>query len=636
MEYRLKYEFSHLTQSASVGYDSNWYDLTTYLEKPDKVVLTFGADDEQSQMIDSIGIQRGLSSTFQAYEDAYRYIKRWLIDHQNAAIHSIQVRVTDELCQQYLGIWELKSGNLKWCDDEECKLDFNLNEYKPELNCLQTTMIYDNHRNWFPEDGIPGGKTDTVTGMVNPDYVHPVFRYCDDIKPQALQNFIFTFVQSIIGVIASLVAPILAIANILQTLINAVFGSGTVTFADQLEADVTDKVTNFLQVMLGCNRMHPSPFVRTYFINGCSKCKTNTGQRIEFVSDIFNDSTGPYSRYYNTAHLFAPVKKGLLEDSQVDALKRDWIHDNKPIHSVIDYAYTLKDMFNAKFKLEDNKFYFNRKDTFPDEILFDFTGPDKELLLKPVCYNSSVPKRFASTSLTWGQDAIDISGNEARHRYNGQKDWNASLPEPDKWNYEGVKEIKTELYSVARFATDGIDRKLAFAFQTGWLNSVLEWTNDAMLMEKDETTMGKLLCYDEESEMKDASVVKMHEDDFIISYWKDDWIYENSFTTNDYYVYNWPLYFHESFIGFADNLYSMHAIDNPILSGFKNKAWELALELCCQSLTKIIYDAGYGDGIVVHLDHLIILPDGDKGAIRTAVFDYENNEIRLSGEIKYT
>ena len=60
------------------------------------------------------------------------------------------------------------------------------------------------------------------------------------------------------------------------------------------------------------------------------------------------------------------------------------------------------------------------------------------------------------------------------------------------------------------------------------------------------------------------------------------------------------------------------------------------MELCCASLTRIVFDAGYGDGIVVHLDHLIILPDGDKGAIRNVVFDYENSEIRLSGEIKYT
>ena len=619
-----------------MGFDDSWHDLTDYLEKPDKVIFTFGSDDEQSEMIDSIGIQRGLSSTFQAYGEAYLYIRRWLIDHQNSAIHSIQVRVTDAMCKQYLGIWELKSGNLRWCDDDECKIDFNLNEYKPEINCLQTTMIYDNHRTWFPEDGVPGGKTDPLTGLVNPDYIHPVFRYCDDIKPQALQNFIFTFVQSLIGVVASLVAPILAIANILQDLINAVFGSGTVTFADDLEDDVAEKVTNFLQVMLGCNRMHPSPFVRTYFINGCSKCKTATGQRIEFVSDIFNDPDSDYKRYYDTAHLFAPVKKGLLQESQVNDDKRDWIHDNRPIHSVIDYAYTLKDIFNAKFKLEDNKFYFHRKDTFPPEILFDFTGDDKKLLLKPVCYSSNVPKRFASTVMTWGQDAIDISGNEARHRYNGQKDWNASLPIPDKWNYEGIKEIKTELYSVARFALDGIERRLLFAFQTGWLDTTLSWAENAMLMQQDETTMGKLLCYDDESEMKDAHVVKVHRTDYNIDYWKDDWIYNHQGTTDDYFVYNWPLYFFEQTTSYADNLYSMHVIDNPTVGGFKNKAWEVVLELCCASLTRIVFDAGYGDGIVVHLDHLIILPDGDKGAIRNVVFDYENSEIRLTGEIKYT
>ncbi|MBL7720132.1 MAG: hypothetical protein JNL72_14945 [Flavipsychrobacter sp.] len=636
MEYRLRYEFAHLTQQGSSGYNSTFTDRTAYLEEPDHVTFTFGTDDDQQTMIDSTGIERAVSSTFTAYGKLYEDIKFWLVDHLNSAINSMQVRLTDVLCGQYLGIWELKSGNLQWCDDGECRIKFTLNEYKPALNCLQNTLIADNHRNWFPEDGIPWGKWDEVGQVNNPMYIHPVFRYCDDIKPQALQNFIFTFTHGVIMLIATLVFPLLSIVNILQYIINNFTPLENVDWAQSLEDDVEEKVINFVQVMMGCNRMHPAPFVRNYFINGCSKCKTATGQRIEFVSDIFNDEQGPYGRYYNTAHLFAPHKKGLLEDSQVIGYKRDWLHDNRPIHTVIQYAYTLKDIFNAKFKLEGNKFYFNRKDTFPSLVLFDFSGADKELLLKPVCYSSDVPKRFASTKFEWGTDAVDMAGNEAKHRYNGAKDWTSGLPEPDKWNFEGIREIKPELYSTTRFATDGIDQKLAFTFQTGWLHEELEWANNAILMEKDETTLGKLLCYDPATPMQDAGVVKVHEDDFNLQYWQDDWIYNHSGTNNNYYIYNWPLFFNENFISYADNLFSLHSIDNPTSNGLKNKRWEICLELCCKTLWKTVYDAGYGDGIVVHLDYHIILPSGEKGAIRNVTLDYGSSEIRLTGEINYT
>lgn len=628
-EYRLKYEFSHLEQTTSPGFDGTWYDFTSEISDPDNVVFTFGEDNNTSETINQIssqGFERSVTGTLEATGTLYSYIAAWLIDHEDAAINMLQVRVTDVTpgCENFsLGTWTVTPDNLDWCDADECRLLFELREYRPLSACLQETLIWDNHQGWFPAEGEP-----------IPPHIHPRFRYCDDIKPIALQNFLFIITQGILSGLFMLVNGILVIASFLQDLINAVFGSGTVDFADDFQQNIEDQASTIMQNMLGCGRMHPAPLVRNYFINACAKCG------LEFESNIFNDPSGPHSRYYDTCLLSAPVRRGYNIDAGDEATDlRDWISDNRPNETALTLAASLKDLFNAKYLVENGVFKFNTIDTFPPTIVYDFTDPtDRGLVIDGICYSWNTDKKYASTSVTYSNDSQDQAGNEALHRYNGAKDWATNNP-----RYEGVKEIIATKYGVARFSNDGIDQKRIFSVTDGAMFEFLqEHLADTLLLQHDATALYKLLIWDaENSNPYDATVVKVPTGDYNIADWPNDWITQNSSPT-PYYVFNNPLFFFPggTFMGLNENLYNLHEIDDPTKSTIQNKSWRLTLELCCSNLSRLIADDTEGDGVFAHLDYIVQLPPTgagveQKGNIKTVILDYKSNEIQLLGDIKF-
>lgn len=626
MEYRLRYRFAHLTQTE----DFDFIDLTNFIEEPDKITFNFGqSDTNNSLQLDSTGIDKAVSSKMVVFGEAYEYVKDWLIDHPYGSINSIKVEIFDMLCPKHMGMWEIKADNLQWCIDGECKLELNLNEYTPKGNCLKNTLISDNHRNWFPDDGKPGGKWDHIAGANNNDYIHPTYRYCDDIKPQFLQNFIFVLAHTIVIMLNPIILVIQAVLDFVGWVIET-FG-GEFHGNENFEEEVDGFYQDIFGGLLGCLRMHPAPFVRNYFINGCSKCN------VKFESNIFNDPSSPHARYYNTCHLFAPQSWG-IKDNQVFDDKRNWLPGNAPYDSLLAYAYSLKDIFNAKFKLENGVFSFHSKDKFPDVIALDFHNAHKHLMITPLCYSWNAQKKFMSTTFEIGQDVKDVSGDEARHRYSGTKDWTEGMSDVNKHFFEGIREIKSELYGPARFATDGISQKLVFQN----LEDQDFWPDDVMLMEKDVCQLGKLIIWDGVSQYQDAKVIKIKAHDYYDIRWVDDWIKDNS---GDYYIFNYPLFFDwRTNEGEVDNpgaqthknLFELHKVDNPTRNTIQNKTWETTMELCCETLNLLIDYNGIQDGLMAHLDHLVKLSPTENGSIKRLEIDYDNSEIRISGEIKYT
>ncbi len=638
MDYRLRYRFAHLGQTDSAGFngalDSN-SDYTAYIEEPDKVTFSFGQMDSNNvDQLDSTGIDKGVSSTLTVFGKGYEYVKHWLIDHSNASINSIKVEIYDMLCGKSMGIWEMKADNLQWCVDEECKLDVNLNEYTPVGNCLKNTLVKDNHRNWFPDDGVPGGKWDQVALINNADYIHPTYRYCDDVKPQFIQNFIFAVAHGLVISLNMLVWPIIAILDVMDAICSPL---GIPFTADEdFDNTLNDFYEDIFSKLLGCERMHPAPFVRNYFINACSKCG------VAFESNIFNEpdpASEHGGRYYNTCHMFAPISWG-LRDKQVWDDKKNWLPKNAVNDSLLVYAYSLKDMFNAKFKLENGVFSFHTKNKFPTHIVFDFTTEEhKRLMISPLCYGWNAQKKYASTKFELAQDVKDLAGDEARHRYDGTKDWTESLSDTNKKFFEGIKEIKADQFGAARFAVDGVDQKLAFKK----LNDEDFFPHDVLLMDKDVCQLGKLLIWDGVSEYKDAKVIKVTAHLAYKIWWRDDWIFNN--IDWSYSIYNYPLFFDwKTNDGTIDttilqehkNLFELHKIDDPSKNGIQNKTWNTTMELCCAALNTLVYDDTSQDGLMAHLDYLVKLNDTEKGCIRRIEIDYDKNEIRLAGELKYT
>src|ERR1043165_9106551 len=145
MENRLRYEFAYLGDTTSGGFDADfpglewtnelaadnarWFHVTPFIEAPDVASFEFGASDDETEISDqlsSIGFERAISTKFQVFGPLYQYVYGWLVTHENASINSIQVRVYDMLCnKKSLGIWQINTENLRWCDDGECRIDIN-------------------------------------------------------------------------------------------------------------------------------------------------------------------------------------------------------------------------------------------------------------------------------------------------------------------------------------------------------------------------------------------------------------------------------------------------------------------------------------------------------------------------------
>lgn len=600
---RLKYEFKHLELSTSVGYNPNYVHYPE-VTGGDQVKFTFEENADQE-------IEKGISSSIKVYGNAAVFIRDWLIDHANASVHTVLVRITDISCNQARGEWLVKSDSLEWLDNDICEYKITLREYDPTLDCMKTTTIADNWRGWFPEDGfIPSN--DYISNDPLNTYLHPRYRYCDDVKPQALQNFLFVVAQSILIAFNTMIGPIFAIMSLLNDISNFL-GFGNLGAFNDLNTFIDDTYDNMFGALLGCNRVHPAPYVRNYFNNVCTKCN------LEFTSSILND---PGSPYWNLTHLFAPVKKGLNKDST-----RDWISDNEPIFTGWSYAKSLRRLFNAKYMIRGGKFYFERKDYYDASILFDFTNAaTKAKLVEPISFAWTGESKKGYQDFSYAQDAFDQTGNEARHRFNDVTDWNPNYQNP---LLSGEDKVTIENYSSQRYTNDGIDQRLIFkklgSTGTARLDGVL-------LMSSDMTSVGKLIIHEGSSGNQYAECIRMPYavyNAITPVNWIDDYVYDNN--PVDYYVYNWNMFYDAGSESTWTNLYSFHKIDDPNLATKKNISFTLKMQACCADIQTLMYT---GNEMLAKIDYQIRLNASYYGIIKKIFIDYERMEITLQGKIK--
>lgn len=589
------------------------YDVTKFINEPENTAFSFGLEtdsDEAQLQLTSDPFIRSVSTNIEAFGALYTYVSDWLITHPQSGLNVILVHVTDMLCGKSRGDWVIEYENIAWCDDGQCKMNITLTEYTPKLNCMLSTFITDNHQGWFPPDG-------TMVFPV-PQYIHPMFPYCDDMKPQFIQNFLFTIANGIALAIGS-------VAGILVVLASLVSSSA----ADAIEDQVNEVVEEWFNALLGCGRKHVAPFVRNYFQNVCDKCE------VEFVSDIWNDPDSPYGRYYNTAHLSAIEVKGLPDDTT-----KNWIDRNKPNFLLPTYAYALKDIVNGKYRFEDGKFIFNHVTTFPDEIVFDFTGSDADFLLEPICYRGNKPQTYAGMKWNFSNDNHDYSGNEALHRYDGAKNWVTDANPNYGKRYKGVKQYNFPDFNVARFTTDGIDRKLAFER----LDGQPFWPDDLLLMTADMANLGKLLIWDGDSPLNEAGVIRVDIYDYLeelggfpqIAYWPDEYITDGgSPAPNTYFVFNFPLMFDSRDTKLNANLYDMYTSEDPSTGNIAVKDFTIVMDACCEVIDRVIYDATDGDGVQAKLGYKIQLNSLEQGEITYVNLDYEANTLTITGTVKY-
>ena len=558
--------------------------FTDYTEFVDVTALKMTKSlDEQNDP------QKSITSDIECYGDAYTFIRTNLIDSVNLYSNSICVQVTDDDCGNVFQ-FKIETKNLKWCDGDICKISMALVEYNPVIDCVKNTVISDNTNGEFQEFPVSG----------NP---HPRFRYCDVIKPTFLFGFIITFVNAVSALLASINFVLLVTFGPIINTINAFFGTSYAIPA------IPDPFSS----IVGCNRLYPAPFVRTYIDNVCTLC----GVTVDDTTDtIFHEVT---SNYYNTALLTAYTTKGVKDTST-----KDYIINNRPSWTLFDLMSKLKIPFNGRFFFKNNlELHFARKDLIgvqlwgatPTVDVSD-TGADNTNLLGNVCCQWNSEGKPSRINMKYSADMSDNIGNELLSRFNGE------YLSPANPNYNTPVEKVTPDFGAQSFVLDGKDTvwdaNLVYA-----IGPILAgFSYDGVLKTQGDTfQLAKLIIWDGIS-MTDS---RPFSDDWIpylaLPAFADD---DGGFfpvSASDLFNYNFPYSFDpDADLISSGNLWQFHSIDIPTANKKTNISFEYKLQMCCAYMSLELY--------------MSTQFNTDEGEINYIEYDFARREILIKGNLK--
>lgn len=558
--------------------------FTDYTEFVDVTALKMTKSlDEQNDP------QKSITSDIECYGDAYTFIRTNLIDSVNLYSNSICVQVTDDDCGNVFQ-FKIETKNLKWCDGDICKISMALVEYNPVIDCVKNTVISDNTNGEFQEFPVSG----------NP---HPRFRYCDVIKPTFLFGFIITFVNAVSALLASINFVLLVTFGPIINTINAFFGTSYAIPA------IPDPFSS----IVGCNRLYPAPFVRTYIDNVCTLC----GVTVDDTTDtIFHEVT---SNYYNTALLTAYTTKGVKDSST-----KDYIINNRPSWTLFDLMSKLKIPFNGRFFFKNNlDLHFARKDLIgvqlwgatPTVDVSD-TGADNTNLLGNVCYQWNGDGKPSRINMKYSADMSDNIGNELLSRFNGE------YLSPANPNYNTPVEKVTPDFGAQSFVLDGKDT----VWDANLVNAIgpmlAGFSYDGVLKTQGDTLqLAKLIIWDGIS-MTDSRPFS----DAWIPYlalpaFADD---DGGFfpvSASDLFNYNFPYSFDpDADLISSGNLWQFHNIDIPTADKKTNISFEYKLQMCCAYMSLELY--------------MSTQFNTDEGEINYIEYDFARREILIKGNLK--
>lgn len=577
-----------MTVGFSLNCSGTYTDFTKWVEI-DSLKLIKSLDENNDP-------QKHSTAEIECSGDAYTFIKTNLIDSVNLYSNSICVRVYDDLCDETLD-FKIETKNLRWCEGEVCRININLIEYNPVIDCIKNTVISDNTNGDFQEFPVSGT-------------IHPRFRYCDVIKPTFVFGMLLTIANAISLVVASINALIIATLQPIVVLINSFFGT---SFSVPL---ITDPVS----ALLGCNRLFPAPLIRVYQENVCNICGVTID---DTTNPIFHDSS---SLYFNTALLTAYTTKGVK-----DSTSKDYIVNNRPSWTLFDLSSKLKMPFNGRFFIKNlgggsYEYHFNRKDLIGSQLWgagpnidISSTGSDYVNLISKPCFQWNGEGKPSRINMNYSNDACDNIGNELLCRFNGEYITPGGNP-----NYNTPVERQTPDFGAPSFVLDGKDT----IWDANLVNAIgviiSGFTYDGVLKTQGDTlALAKLLIWDGTSPIEDAKVVS---DDWIpysiLQTFADD---EGGFfpvNASDLFNYNFPMSFDPDANAIASgNLWDFHAIDVPAGNKRTNISFEFVLQYCCQYSALDLYMS-------------VLFDSGEEGEVNSIEYDYYKRQIIIKGNLK--
>ncbi len=410
-------------------------------------------------------INRAVTGDITVTGKAYQFIK----DTPNT--DTIEMRLYDTRFNRDYPIFTAQPNTRSFCYDGTCKMTINIVENRPEKTCFDNTVIWDNHQNWFDNSGT---KQHTRIGYCN----HPNINFIAGLV------YIMTLILAVLCFGLSLMLSALGISGL------------------------SDFLSGLINKSKGCDKAHPSPFVRDYIKNVCDKCNIGVGQ----FAPIFFNST---SIYYDTVVFYAPIKEGF--DKSDTAINRYFIKDNVYNKTLTQFLDELATHFNCKWRVMGGELYFiPKREQYNSTPIFNFHSTDAHILTTPICGTWASEDSPAYFDGIYTQDAIDARGNTAMSLYNDVVEWNA----PPSQSQRGALKVISPFAS-ARFRQDGVTNDPISRLENNTLLStivsilefatpldVLFYPND-LVLSNDQTSKAKLLVWNNNSGIDSGTAIKM-------------------------------------------------------------------------------------------------------------------------------
>jgi hypothetical protein len=520
--------------------------------------------------------EKTVSQEFILSGTAYELVKAAIIDNPNGLNEFLSVKIyEDKCCETDILLFEgiIRGDDVSWCDgDCFCAVQFREHtEATRQMDCVRTTLIYDNHNT-----------ADPFTSQA-----HPKMVYCIEMRPGILQHLILIF-GILLNLQLTILYPVVLLVQLVVTAINFV-GQAVNTLlpgsplpeplvpdntpGTSILQDWNDMVDRLNEKLIGCGRKHPSPLVRSYVNNVCSKCG------ISFESTVFNESS---SDYYNTVYWNAPVAKGTTGTTT-------WIDANAPILTLDLLLDQLKLVFNAEWKIINGVLIFERHDFFNTGnvwVNYESLKTANMIVDNKICYDWREEQRPAFAKFSYTQDSIDIVGNEALifKRYKEVVEWNQPVSELQTGSFDAAFP-----FGAPRFRKDELDEDILGVYDAApfGLGDTISQFNNAMILPHGVAALPKLLIWDgnniAEGYVKNNYGTTLHN---IPSY-----LGLSSFFAD----YNWPLMLNEFEVG-ANTPYASDtpymalygrfwAINNPKLIIDQGKTFAFTMYYNCESLS---------------------------------------------------
>ncbi len=570
--------------------------------------------------------QKGVSAELIFTGPAFQFIYDHLMNSPCQILNSIQVQITDVDCQRSFRLFEIKVDNITYRRyDEPCIVNVALRELDDVIHVFNKTIIEDDFQNWFNSTGTSVKE-------------HPAFMFIQEKRPKFL----------LIGL-----AAVIYVCGMLSTGILVALTVGK----------------EWIRKVLGVCYFNPSPLIRTYIENICTKYGYT-------FNTMFDDL--PENVYKNLC-LFFPVTTDVREFENYDSSTNAFLWDNRTAYIFSNFLDKLKLVFNAEWYCTPNKeLVFQPKAYFNSQaVLYDFTAPGAYPLYnyetsfngnkKPAYgdYRYTIdPNDLCSSDLKWRyNDIVDFDGKQNNTMLEGnvtkQFDFAAT-----SFMYDGsFGDFIKDSVEVARLIAIGavlvglielltLTNPLTAALTAALVTVGYVLTNDfvnnffasevlggAVRVSNNNINVPRLLLWDGES-MTRAKVAFVENPEINPFYNVDNVDYytehptlegEQNFGTDITKIYNYDMYVDANYKG---NLYDrFHELDNSLKNPEINQDFTADIDFCCT--TGEVF--GIFEPDFVKIGAIVIVENRDGRLIKARLTeitpDYDKGMINLKGRL---